>query len=91
MTRLARGVCTLRRFRTIADRPFPKFELLGQVWRVMALKSLVCKLLLAFFLGFRATLGTGMSREEIEEILFSSNQTRVEVTIPEEKVQFPQL
>lgn len=57
----------------------------------MALKSLVCKLLLAFFLGFRATLGIGMSREEIEEILFSSNQTRVEVTISEEKVQSPQL
>jgi len=57
----------------------------------MALKSLVCKVLLAFFLGFRATLGIGMSREEIEEILFSSNQTRIEVTISEKKVQSPQL
>ena len=57
----------------------------------MALKSIMRKMLLAAFLGFRATLGIGMSREEIEEILFSSNQTRVEVTIPEEKTQSPQL
>lgn len=49
------------------------------------------KMLLAVFLGFRATLGIGMSREEIEEILYSSNQTRVEATIPEAKAQSPQL
>jgi hypothetical protein len=42
------------------------------------------KMLFAFFLGWRATLGIGMSREEIEEILYSNNQTRVEATIPEE-------
>lgn len=57
----------------------------------MGVKSVMRNLLLAFFLGFRATLGIGMSREEIEVILFSSNQTRVEATIPEEKAQFPQM
>ena len=57
----------------------------------MALKLIMRKMLLAVFLGFRASLGIGMSKEEIEEILYSSNQTRVEATIPEEKAQSPQL
>lgn len=57
----------------------------------MALKFVMRKMLVAFFLGFRASLGVGISREEIEEILFSSNQTRVELTIPEEEAQPPQL
>ena len=57
----------------------------------MAPKSVMRKMLLALFLGVRASLGIGMSREEIEEILFSSNQTTVEVTISEEKSQSPQL
>jgi len=52
----------------------------------MAPKSVMRKMLLALFLGVRASLGIGMSREEIEEILFSSNQTTVEVTISEEKL-----
>jgi hypothetical protein len=44
-------------------------------------------MLLAFFLGWRAAIGIGMSREEIEEILYSGSQTRIEVTIPEETGQ----
>jgi hypothetical protein len=50
----------------------------------MSLKLIMRKMLLAFFLGWRATLGIGMRREEIEEILYSNNQARVEATIPEE-------
>jgi len=57
----------------------------------MAFRFIMRKMLLAVFLGFRATLGIGMSREEVEKILYSSNQTRVEATIPEEEAQFPQL
>jgi hypothetical protein len=57
----------------------------------MALKPIMRKMLLAVFLGFRATLGIGMSRGEIEEILYSSNQTRVEAIIPEDKAQSSQL
>jgi hypothetical protein len=48
----------------------------------MSVKLIVRKMLLAFFLGCRATLGIGMSRKEIEEILYSMSQTKVEVTIP---------
>jgi len=57
----------------------------------MALKSILRKMLLAIFLGFGATLRICMSREEIEEILYSSNPARVEATIPEEKAPFPHL
>jgi hypothetical protein len=57
----------------------------------MAFKPIIRKMLLAAFLGFHSTLGIGMRREEIEEILDSSNQTRVEATIPEDKAQSPQL
>jgi hypothetical protein len=53
----------------------------------MSLKLIMRKVLLASFLGWRAALGIGMSREEIEEVLYSNNQTRVEVTIPEEVIR----
>jgi hypothetical protein len=49
--------------------------------------KLIRKLLLAFFLGSRAAAGIGLSHEEIEEILYSNTQTRVEATIPEESVK----
>jgi hypothetical protein len=35
-------------------------------------------------LGGHAVLGIGMSKEKIEELLYSMNQTRVGVTIPGE-------
>jgi hypothetical protein len=50
----------------------------------MSVKLIVRKILLAFFLGCRADLGIGMSRKDIEGILYSMNQTKVEVTIPEQ-------
>ncbi len=50
----------------------------------MALKLIMREMLLSFVLGGRGALGIGMSREEIEAILYSMNQTRIEVTIPEQ-------
>jgi hypothetical protein len=49
--------------------------------RLISVKSILRKMLLAFLLGGRAALGIGMTREEIEAILYSNTQTRVEVTI----------
>jgi hypothetical protein len=49
----------------------------------MSVKRILRKMLLAGFLGGRAALGIGMTREEIEAILYSNSQTRVEVTIPQ--------
>ena len=51
--------------------------------RLMSVKRILRKMLLAFLLGGRAALGIGMTREEIEAILYSNTQTRVEVTIPQ--------
>ncbi|MCU1303995.1 MAG: hypothetical protein JWQ87_4279 [Candidatus Sulfotelmatobacter sp.] len=53
----------------------------------MSLKRIVRQMLLAFFLGCRAALGIGMSREEIEGILYSANRTKIEITIHEENVK----
>ena len=52
----------------------------------MSLRLIVRKMFLAFVLGSRVALG-GISREEIEAILHSMNQTKVEVTIPEQDDQ----
>jgi hypothetical protein len=53
----------------------------------MSLKPIIRRMLLAFLLGWRAAMGIGLGREEIEDILYSGSQTRIEVTIPEETGQ----
>ena len=50
----------------------------------MSIRNILRKVLLCFMLGGRSILGIGMSHEQIEELLYSANQTRVEVTVPEE-------
>jgi len=51
----------------------------------MPFKVALRRLLLAFVLGGHSLLGIGMSREKIEELIFAMNQTRVELTIPEDE------
>ena len=50
----------------------------------MSLRNIFRKALLSFMLTGRSVLGIGMSHEQIEELLYSANQTKVEVTISEE-------
>ena len=50
----------------------------------MALKNILRRLLLAFVLGGHDVLGVGMSREQIEELLFAMHKPRIETTISDE-------
>jgi hypothetical protein len=50
----------------------------------MSIRNILRKVLLRFMLGGRSVLGIGMSREQIEELLYSTNQTKVEVTVSKE-------
>jgi hypothetical protein len=47
----------------------------------MSLKRILRRVLLAFALGGHDVLGIGMSREQIEELLFAMHKPRIEVTI----------
>lgn len=58
-------------------------ELRTPARRLMSVKRILRKMLLAFLLGGRAALGIGMTREEIEASLYSNTQTVLEITIPE--------
>lgn len=49
----------------------------------MSLERVLRKALLCLMLGARAMLGLHMSQEKIEELLYSTNQPRAEVTISE--------
>ena len=49
----------------------------------MSFKRILRKVLLGFLLGGHSVFGIGMSREKIEELLYETNQTRIEVTISE--------
>jgi hypothetical protein len=51
----------------------------------MSLRIILRKVLLCIALGGHSVLGTGMSQEKIEELLHAMNQTRVEVTIDDDK------
>jgi hypothetical protein len=51
----------------------------------MSFKRALRRLLLAFVLGGHPVFGIGMSREKIEELMCAMNQTRVELTIPEDE------
>ena len=53
----------------------------------MSLRQMVRRILLSLLLGGHAILGIGMSREQIEGLLSSMNETQVEVTVADtEKV-----
>lgn len=49
----------------------------------MSLKRTVRRILLSLVLGWHGFLGIGMSREEIERLLSSMNETHVGVTVAE--------
>lgn len=49
----------------------------------MPIKRVLRKILLCMALGCGPILRTQMSREQIEELLYSMNQSRVEVVVPE--------
>lgn len=51
----------------------------------MSFRNIVRKVLLSIELGGHSVLGVGMSQEKIEELLHAMNQTRVEVTIDDDK------
>jgi hypothetical protein len=50
----------------------------------MSFKRLLRRLLLSLVLGGNAVLGIGVSKEQIEALLYSMNQTRAEVTVADE-------
>jgi len=50
----------------------------------MALTNILRRLLLAFVLGGQDVLGVGMSREQIEELLFAMHKPRIETTISDD-------
>jgi len=47
----------------------------------MRFKSILRKLFLCVALGGHSILGIGMSKEQIEELLYATNQARIEMTI----------
>jgi hypothetical protein len=47
----------------------------------MSLKRILRRVLLAFVLGGHDVWGVGMSREQIEELLFAMHKPKIEVTI----------
>jgi len=47
----------------------------------MSLKRILRRVLLAFALGGHDVWGIGMSREQIEKLLFAMHKPRIEVTI----------
>lgn len=49
----------------------------------MSIKRVLRKILLCMTLGCGTILRTQMSREQIEELLYSMNQPRIEVVVPE--------
>jgi hypothetical protein len=51
----------------------------------MSFRNILRKVFLSIALGGHSVLGVGMSQEKIEELLHAMNQTRVEVTIDDEK------
>jgi hypothetical protein len=51
----------------------------------VSLKRILRKAFLALLLGGRSLFGLSMSSEKIEELLFSSNQTRAEESISEDE------
>jgi hypothetical protein len=51
----------------------------------MSFRRILRKLLLCIALGGHSVLGVGMSKEQIEDLLYAMNQTRVEMTIDEDK------
>jgi hypothetical protein len=51
----------------------------------MSFRRILRQLLLCIALGGHSVLGVGMSKEQIEELLHAMNQTRVEMTIDEDK------
>ena len=50
----------------------------------MSFKRMLRRLLLGVVLGGHSVLGIGMSREKIEELMYETHQTRIEVTISED-------
>jgi len=48
----------------------------------MSLNRILRRVLLAFALGGHDISGVGMSREQIEELLFAMHKPKIEVTIP---------
>ncbi len=51
----------------------------------MSFRNILRKVFLCIALGGHSVLGAGMSQEKIEELLHAMNQTRVEVTIGDDK------
>jgi len=51
----------------------------------MSLGTVLRKIFLCIALGGHSALGIGMSPEKVEELLRAMNQTRVEVSIDDEK------
>ena len=51
----------------------------------MCITSVFRKLFLCVAIGGHSVLGVGIEREKIEELLYAMNQTRVEVTVTEDK------
>jgi hypothetical protein len=51
----------------------------------MSFRNILRKVFLCIALGGHSVLGVGMSQEKIEELLHAMNQTRVKVTIGDDK------
>ena len=51
---------------------------------LVSVRNILRKVLLCLVLGGGSILRIQMSREEIESLLYSTNQPRAEVTIPDE-------
>ena len=51
----------------------------------MSFRNILRKVFLSIALGGHSVLGVGMSQEKIEELLHAMNQTRVEVSIDDDK------
>ena len=49
----------------------------------MSLRLIMRRLVMAFVLGGYSVLGVGMSREKIESLMRSMNQSHVELSIPD--------
>ncbi len=50
----------------------------------MSFKRMLRRLVLGLVLGGHSVLGIGMNREKIEELMYETQQTRIEVTISED-------
>jgi hypothetical protein len=53
----------------------------------MSVRNILRKVLLCLVLGGGSILRTQMSREEIESLLYSTNQPIAEVTLPDESAE----